>query len=102
MGQAKKRGTAEQRHKQALARRTPTHVHCNNCNTLIAEMIPLDTKELTGIDIAAYGMCTACNQITWAISGDPELVALFHEMVADGKDPSEVKDRIQRSPLGKD
>jgi hypothetical protein len=35
MGQAKKRGTPEQRREQALSRKTPSGVRCNERDTVI-------------------------------------------------------------------
>lgn len=101
MGQAKKRGTPEQRRQQALARNTPSGVRCNECDTVIPTMIPMDTKGLTGINVAAYGTCPSCKKVTWAISGEPELVALFQETISEDAGPEGVKDRIQRARLGK-
>ncbi|MGV3741795.1 MAG: hypothetical protein ACO1NO_05760 [Burkholderiaceae bacterium] len=80
MGQAKNRGSLEQRIEQArqkTAASTPDHIVCNHCKTDIADVQQLDTKGLRGIEAAFAGQCPACSQSTYAVKGEPKSVAAF-------------------------
>lgn len=82
MGQAKQRGSLEQRIQQAKRKidpSTPDHIVCNNCKTEITDVQQLDTKGLRGIDAAFAGQCPSCSQSTYAVKGEPKSVAAFME-----------------------
>lgn len=77
MGQAKQRGTKEQREAQAKAKiesLKPASIVCNHCKAEITEVHTMDTHGMRGIDAAFAGMCS-CGHTTWAIAGDPEAAA---------------------------
>ena len=84
MGQAKNRGSREQRVAEAKAKieaLKPDSVTCNNCHFDIKELTTLDTKGMAGIDAAFAGICPSCTQTTWAISGDSKAAEeLMHVM----------------------
>lgn len=78
MGQAKQRGTKEQRVAQAqakLAALRPETLVCGSCKTAFAEFEALDTRGLVGIDAAFGGPCPACGESVVAFKGDPDAVA---------------------------
>lgn len=82
MGQAKQRGSLEQRiqhARQKIDAVFPEHLICNNCKTEITDVQRLDTKGLRGIDAAFAGQCPACDQSTYAVKGEPNSVAAFME-----------------------
>lgn len=92
MGQAKRRGTLEQRIQQAkqkINESVPDRIICNNCKAEISQVQQLDTKGLRGIDAAFAGQCPACEQTTYAVKGQPNSVAAFMEAMqkATGSEP---------------
>ncbi|PKO87245.1 MAG: hypothetical protein CVU18_11350 [Betaproteobacteria bacterium HGW-Betaproteobacteria-12] len=77
MGQAKKRGTLEQRRQAAKARidaLRPEVIICNQCGGEIQDILDLPTSGMPGIDAAFAGHCQACSSSTYAIKGDPKAV----------------------------
>jgi hypothetical protein len=77
MGQAKQRGTIEERAAQAIARIEaikPKFIVCNNCQAEITDVHVMDSRGMVGIDGAFAGMCD-CGHSTWAMAGDREAVA---------------------------
>lgn len=83
MGQAKNRGTFEQRATQALAKieaMKPASIVCNHCKAAITDVHIMDTKGLRGIDGAYAGICS-CGHTTWAIASDPEAAARLAESI---------------------
>lgn len=92
MGQAKQRGSLEQRIQQAKQKidpLTPDHIICNNCRTEIKEVHLLGTQGMRGIDAAFAGECPACGQSTYAVKGEPNSMAAFMEAMqqATGSEP---------------
>lgn len=78
MGQAKRRGSREQRIAEAKAKieaMRPDSITCNNCKAEITEITVLDTRNMDGVESAFAGICPECEETTWAIGGDPEAVA---------------------------
>ncbi|PKO94235.1 MAG: hypothetical protein CVU16_03660 [Betaproteobacteria bacterium HGW-Betaproteobacteria-10] len=79
MGQAKQRGTAEQRAAQAqakLAATRPEKLVCNGCNADVTTIHPVSTRGLRGIEAIWVGQCD-CGQTTFAASGEPKAVEAF-------------------------
>ncbi len=79
MGQAKKRGTIEQRIAQAQARiesTRPEKLVCNACGGDVTTINPVSTRGLRGIDAIWVGQCD-CGQTTFAASGEPKAVDAF-------------------------
>ena len=63
MGQAKLRGTPEQRKQAAIERQLslrPKHIVCNNCKAELTEMQPIDISGMRGIDAAFAAHCPHC------------------------------------------
>lgn len=92
MGQAKKRGSLQERIQQAKQKAdqtTPDHLVCNNCKTEIREVHLLDTQGMRGIDAAFSGQCPACGQSTYAVKGEAKSMAAFMEAMenATGSEP---------------
>jgi hypothetical protein len=78
MGQAKLRGTKEQRVAQAQAKMAalrPETLVCGNCKTAFSEFEALDTRGLVGIDAAFGGPCPSCGESVVAFKGDRDAVA---------------------------
>lgn len=86
MGQAKKRGSLEQRVAQAqskLAATRPEKLICNSCQAEVAELHPVSTRGLRGIESIWMGQCV-CGHTTFAASGDPRSVQAFFEALGNG------------------
>lgn len=79
MGQAKRRGSLEQRVAQAqekLAATRPEKLVCNSCSADVTDLHPVSTRGLRGIDSIWMGQC-ACGNTTFAASGNPQAVQAF-------------------------
>lgn len=79
MGQAKNRGTQEQRIAQAQAKieaTRPEKLVCNSCKADVTAIHPVSTRGLRGIDAIWVGQCD-CGHTTFAASGEPKAVDAF-------------------------
>jgi hypothetical protein len=77
MGQAKQRGSQDERAKQAqekIQAMKPTMIVCNACKAEITNVHAMDTRGMQGIRAVFLGMCS-CGNTTHAMLGDPEAVA---------------------------
>jgi hypothetical protein len=77
MGQAKRRGSTEERAALAIAlidSIKPKFIVCNNCEAEIADVHVMDSRGMIGITGAFAGICS-CGHTTWAMAGDPAAVA---------------------------
>lgn len=84
MGQAKQRGSLEQRQAQARARieaTRPAKLVCNSCNADVTAIDPVSTRGLRGIDAIWMGNCQ-CGHTTFAASGNPEAVQAFFDALS--------------------
>lgn len=84
MGQAKLRGTRDQRVAQAHAKieaTRPDKLVCNGCQADVTDIHPVSTRGLTGIEAIWMGQCT-CGHTTFAASGKPEAVQAFFDALA--------------------
>jgi hypothetical protein len=80
MGEAKRRGTFEQRQAEAVAalrKQFPDHVSCNNCKADLTEIQPMDVRELQGMHLAGAAHCATCEHVTWVLDGTPEGLGMF-------------------------
>ena len=78
MGQAKKRGTLEQRKQAAIEKvlsLQPEFIVCNKCQGELTEIFPMDIRGMKGIEAAFGAHCYPCDHDTFALKGDPEAVA---------------------------
>jgi hypothetical protein len=78
MGQAKQRGTQEQRIAQAKAKidaLRPEKLVCGACKTAFNEFDALDTRNLPGIQAAFGGICPSCGETVLSFSGEKDAVA---------------------------
>lgn len=76
MGQAKIRGSKQERIDQAIKFKSdirPEFLICNECKAEIIEFEELNTKGLYGINAAFAGVCS-CGATTYAISGKQDAV----------------------------
>ncbi len=81
MGQAKRRGTLDDRIAQAHARieaTRPEKLVCNGCGADVTSIHPVSTRGLSGIEAIWVGQCD-CGQTTFAASGDPRAVQAFFD-----------------------
>lgn len=88
MGQAKQRGSLEQRVAQARAKieaTRPAKLVCNGCSADVTDIHPVSTRGLRGIDAIWMGQCQ-CGQTTFAASGKPEAVQAFFDALAADSD----------------
>ncbi len=86
MGQAKLRGTPEQRRQAAIERQLalrPKYIICNNCQAELSDMAPMDIADIRGIEAAFSAHCTQCGHDTYAIKGEREAVARMHMAIED-------------------
>lgn len=86
MGQAKLRGTPDQRKQAAIERQLslrPKHIVCNNCKKELTDMQPMDISGMSGIEAAFAAHCTHCGHDTYAIKGEREAVAKMHMAIED-------------------
>ena len=85
MGQAKKRGTLEQRVAQAHAKieaTRPEKIICNHCGAEASSIHPVSTRGLRGIDSIWLGQCE-CGHTTFAAAGEPRAVQAFFETLGE-------------------
>ncbi len=79
MGQAKNRGTLDQRVAQAqakLAANRPVKLVCNSCGADVTQINPVSTRGLRGLEAIWVGQCD-CGHTTFAASGEPKAVEAF-------------------------
>lgn len=77
MGQAKQRGSQDERAKQAqkkIETMKPAMIVCNACQAEITDVHAMDARGTPGIRAVFAGMCD-CGNTTHAMLGDPEAVA---------------------------
>ncbi|HKR42546.1 MAG TPA: hypothetical protein VJU59_23225 [Paraburkholderia sp.] len=78
MGQARKRGTQEQRIAQARAKvdaSRPEKLVCGACRTAFSDFDALDTRNMAGIQAAFGGICPSCGETVLLFSGEKDAVA---------------------------
>lgn len=78
MGQAKLRGSVQDRVAHAKSKidaLRPEKLVCNSCKTEFSDFDVMDSKGLHGIDAVFAGICPSCNSTTFAYRGEPEAVA---------------------------
>ena len=81
MGQAKRRGSLEQRIAAAQARieaTRPDKLVCNGCGADVTTIHPVSTRGLSGVEAIWVGQCD-CGQTTFAASGEPRAVQAFFD-----------------------
>ncbi|MBS1190479.1 MAG: hypothetical protein H6R10_2271 [Rhodocyclaceae bacterium] len=84
MGQAKLRGSQEQRIAQARAKieaTRPEKLVCNSCQGDVTDIHPVSTRGLRGIEAIWMGQCQ-CGHTTFAASGEPKSVQAFFDALA--------------------
>lgn len=84
MGQAKQRGTAEQRQAAAIARlrgQFPASVTCNNCQAELTDIAPMDVRGIEGMRLAGAAHCPKCEHDTWVLDGTKDGLSLFREFL---------------------
>lgn len=84
MGQAKRRGSLEDRVAQAQAKlfaNKPEKLVCNSCSADVTQINPVSTKGLRGIESIWVRQCD-CGQTTFAASGEPKAVQAFFEALS--------------------
>ena len=82
MGEARQRGPRDARvaasqQRAAVAQQVPA-MACNQCGQALADITPVDTSGLRGIERAFQAHCAACDQDTWAVRGDSDAVRAFY------------------------
>lgn len=81
MGQAKQRGSREDRIAEAVdryARLKPPTIVCSGCQAAMTDADPMDVRQLKGIELAFCAHCEACDLDTWAVRGEPAAVRAFY------------------------
>jgi hypothetical protein len=94
MGQAKNRGTFEERaaaSKASTRALFPESVTCNHCKQQISEIEPMDVRGIPGMRLAGGAICSSCTYTTWILDGTPEAVAAMQKIMnAEHSSPAEV------------
>ncbi|KAF7964189.1 hypothetical protein AWV79_34490 [Cupriavidus sp. UYMMa02A] len=78
MGEAKRRGTPQERAEEARAKKEalrPAQLVCGHCKTAFGEFDELDVPGLPGIDAVFGGQCPACGNDVVVFKGAPNAVA---------------------------
>lgn len=86
MGQAKLKGTFEQRRATAIATarsKFPVSVKCNNCDQDITDIHPMDVSGLAGMRLAGSAVCVSCSHVTWILDGTPEALAQMQQFLSE-------------------
>jgi len=84
MGQAKQRGSKEDRIQQVKARLDavrPSTLTCNSCQAEITDIKDENTRGVPGIDGIFLGKCPKCGDITQAVVGTKEAVAAYSKFM---------------------
>lgn len=87
MGQAKSRGSREQRIEAAVALQEalkPTEMICNECGGSISggDIYMQNTRNMPGVDMACSGVCPQCKSVTWGFKGTEQGVAALSAAIA--------------------
>ena len=93
MGQAKQRGTQEQRVAHAKSKidaLRPEKLVCGACKTAFTDFESLDTRNMQGIHGIFGGICPSCGETVLAFSGEKDavanaMIAWQDTMVTEGK-----------------
>lgn len=78
MGQAKQRGSKDQRVAQAKAKidaLRPEKLVCGACKTSFTDFESISTRHMPGIHAAFGGICPSCEETVLAFSGEKDAVA---------------------------
>jgi hypothetical protein len=100
MGQAKLRGTTEERVAKAIQIKKelmPTNIECNNCGADIFEIEALDSRSFIGVTGVYAGYCSKCKSQTLGMTGDPERVRYYMEALAEFSGSNEHDLNIQKN-----
>lgn len=84
MGDAKRKGSRDERVAAAIAKLEalrPDVIQCNDCKAQLTEIVRIDARNMRGIEAAFSAHCAACDADTLALKGDPEAVADFFAFV---------------------
>jgi transcription elongation factor Elf1 len=84
MGQAKQRGSKEDRILQVKAKLDairPSTLTCNSCQAEITEIKDGNTRGMPGIDGIFLGKCPKCGNITQAVVGTKDAVAAYSKFM---------------------
>lgn len=85
MGQAKNKGTLQERKRQAMLRDRsllPDTMKCNECGHVISEIIPLNPKAIENMNVTGigFGICPNCDKVTFGIATNVESVSKIQEV----------------------
>lgn len=86
MGQAKDKGSLEQRKKQAMLRQRdllPEYMKCNECGEKITEIIPLQANLIDGINGIGFGICPNCDKVTFGFDTTNDKVEEIQEVMGN-------------------
>ena len=75
MGQAKNRGSQDQRIAEARVRertKFPASVKCNSCQAELTDIEPMNVRGFPGLKLAGAAECRACETTTWVLHGAQE------------------------------
>lgn len=85
MGQAKLKGSFEQRQAQAMSRvrsRFPASIKCNHCSNDLADIQAMDVRGIPEMRLAGAALCDVCSSTTWVLDGTPKALAEFQDFMS--------------------
>ncbi len=84
MGEARRRGTLEERIASARARADalrPAFIVCNGCAARLEDVARVDVAPMPGLDAVHVARCSACDAETYDAQGTPEALRAFAEFM---------------------
>ncbi|MBC7172331.1 MAG: hypothetical protein H5U40_07900 [Polyangiaceae bacterium] len=94
MGEARRRGTREDRIAKAIERieaLRPAFIVCNGCAAELRDVFPLEIESAPGLDAVHYARCEACDAETLAAQGTPEALRVLADHL---RSRTEIKDMV--------
>lgn len=103
MGQAKSKGSFEQRQVLAVAAaraKFPPSVKCNNCSQDLTDIQSMDVRDMPGMRLVGAAICGNCSQTTWVLDGTPAALAQLQAVMAE-EHGNELKAGSEKKPQPK-
>jgi len=86
MGQAKSKGSLQERKKQSMLKQRellPSSMDCNECGKTITEIIPLQANKIHGVNGIGFGICSQCDKVTFGFDTTVDRVEEIKNIMAN-------------------
>lgn len=93
MGDAKRRGTREERVAKAIERierLRPAAIVCNGCQAELRDVSPVPFVPIAGLDAVYVARCEACDAETLSAEGTPEALRALSEYMRTKTAPGDL------------